>query len=81
MQIFRNARIVKLHCQSVTIAGLPLNETTIAASLKEVGYSSGIIGKWHLGVGINNTYLPGNHGFDYYLVVTLILNFKLHGIT
>ena len=48
--------------------GLPLNETTIAESLKTVGYSTAIVGKWHLGVGENQTYLPTNQGFDYYLV-------------
>ena len=33
-----------------------------------VGYSTAIVGKWHLGVGENNTYLPTNYGFDYYMV-------------
>ncbi|XP_078673944.1 arylsulfatase A-like [Branchiostoma floridae x Branchiostoma belcheri] len=46
--------------------GLPLNETTIAEVLKTQGYDTAIIGKWHLGVGVNQTYLPTNHGFDYY---------------
>ena len=50
------------------IAGLPLEEITLAETLKGVGYSTGMVGKWHLGVGANNTYLPTNHGFDYYLV-------------
>ena len=48
--------------------GLPLNETTIAKYLKEAGYSTGMVGKWHLGVGANNKYLPGHFGFDHYLV-------------
>ena len=45
--------------------GLPLNETTVAEQLKTVGYSTGIVGKWHLGQ--RAVYLPGNRGFDYYL--------------
>ena len=51
-----------------SLQGLPLNETTIAQYLKEAGYSTGMVGKWHLGVGANNTYIPGNHGFEYYMV-------------
>ncbi|XP_065181771.1 arylsulfatase A-like isoform X1 [Sycon ciliatum] len=47
--------------------GLPHNETTIAEGLKKVGYATGMVGKWHLGVGANNTYLPVNQGFDHYL--------------
>ncbi|CAI8012829.1 Arylsulfatase A, partial [Geodia barretti] len=39
----------------------------MAELLKPAGYSSAIVGKWHLGVGANNTYLPTNQGFDHYL--------------
>ena len=55
-------------CTVTCTVGLPHNETTIAEYLKEVGYSTAIVGKWHLGVGANNEYLPTNHGFDYYYV-------------
>ncbi|XP_059362811.1 arylsulfatase A [Carassius carassius] len=47
--------------------GLPLNETTIAKMLKSKGYTTAIVGKWHLGFGLNGTYLPTRHGFDNYL--------------
>lgn len=42
--------------------GLPKSEKTIAEHLKTVGYTSGIIGKWHLGTHISNH--PLNRGFD-----------------
>ena len=45
--------------------GLNLNETTIAEQLKKVGYTTAMIGKWHL--GNRQVYLPANRGFDYYL--------------
>ena len=48
-----------------TNIGLPLNETTIAEQLHQVGYTTGIVGKWHLGQ--RQVYMPGNRGFDYYL--------------
>ena len=50
-----------------SIGGLPHNETTIAEALQNAGYKTGMVGKWHLGVGEKGTYLPTNHGFDYYL--------------
>ena len=46
-----------------SISGLSLNETTIATSLKSIGWTTGMVGKWHLGT---NEYHPTNHGFDYY---------------
>jgi arylsulfatase A len=50
-----------------SVGGLPLNETTIAEYLKQAGYSTGMIGKWHLGIGENYKFLPGNFGFDNYV--------------
>ncbi|XP_046890405.1 arylsulfatase A isoform X2 [Hypomesus transpacificus] len=49
--------------------GLPLNETTIAEVLKPLGYATAAMGKWHLGLGLNGTYLPTRQGFDSYLGV------------
>ena len=44
--------------------GLNPNEITIAALLRKLGYSCGIIGKWHL--GNIPAYLPTKHGFQTY---------------
>jgi len=44
--------------------GIPDAEVTIAEMLRERGYRTGIIGKWHLG-DAPDTY-PTRHGFDYW---------------
>lgn len=44
--------------------GLNPKETTIAEVLKEVGYTTAIIGKWHL--GDQPSFLPTQQGFDHY---------------
>ena len=45
-------------------AGLPHDEVTLAEALGDMGYTTGIIGKWHL--GHLPQYLPTRHGFDYW---------------
>lgn len=42
--------------------GLPTTEVTLATALKEVGYHTGLVGKWHLGA--NPDYYPMKRGFD-----------------
>ena len=44
--------------------GLPKSEETIATVLKKAGYTSGIVGKWHLGA--HPTLHPLNRGFDFF---------------
>jgi arylsulfatase A-like enzyme len=46
--------------------GLPLTETTMAQHLKALGYSTHIVGKWHLGF-YQKECLPENRGFDSHL--------------
>ncbi len=45
-------------------SGIPQDEITIAEALKELGYATACIGKWHL--GDRKPYLPLQHGFDRY---------------
>lgn len=44
--------------------GLPSKEITIAEMLKENGYETAMVGKWHL--GHLPEFLPTTQGFDYY---------------
>jgi len=44
--------------------GLSPSEFTMAKMLKNAGYATACIGKWHL--GHKEEYMPNNHGFDYF---------------
>jgi arylsulfatase A-like enzyme len=44
------------------IFGLPLSEKTLAGHLKPLGYTTGLVGKWHL--GSPEGYRPNERGFD-----------------
>lgn len=44
--------------------GLAIDELTIADFLKQAGYATGIVGKWHLGYRID--FNPIYQGFDYF---------------
>jgi arylsulfatase A-like enzyme len=44
--------------------GLPREESTLAEVLKQRGYATGMVGKWHL--GHLPEHLPPHHGFDEY---------------
>ena len=57
------------------IGGLPQEEVTIPELMKERGYSTALVGKWHLGVGEGGKHLPLQHGFDqYYGQIFLLLS-------
>ena len=42
--------------------GLPLDETTLADELKKAGFTTGMVGKWHLGT--RPKFHPSRRGFD-----------------
>ena len=46
------------------IAGLPIEEETMAQVLKKANYNNAIIGKWHMGT--NAVFHPLERGFDYF---------------
>lgn len=50
--------------QPVAAKGLSPDEITIAEVLRDVGYTTACIGKWHL--GDQPEFLPTRQGFDYY---------------
>lgn len=45
--------------------GLPVDETTLPQALKKVGYSTYMVGKWHLGHA-DKKYWPNQRGFDHF---------------
>lgn len=47
-----------------TTAGLSLNETTLPQLMKQAGYATGAVGKWHLGA--HPQFHPLKRGFDEY---------------
>jgi arylsulfatase A-like enzyme len=47
-----------------TTAGLSMNETTFPTLMKQAGYTTGAVGKWHLGA--HPQFHPNKRGFDEY---------------
>ena len=45
--------------------GLPTDERTLPQALKDAGYNTLMVGKWHLGHA-DKKYWPQNRGFDYF---------------
>jgi len=49
---------------NVSGKGLPLEKETLPERMRDNGYKTALIGKWHLGDGAE--YSPNRHGFDYF---------------
>ena len=50
-----------------TTEGLPQSEITLAELLRDAGYTTGMVGKWHL--GHQDEHWPTEHGFDEFVGV------------
>ena len=50
---------------------LPPNVKTIAEHVRQLGYVTGMAGKWHLGSNHDNKTNPGGRGFDEYMSGTM----------
>ena len=44
--------------------GIPLNQKLVGDYLKQLGYATGIVGKWH--EGFSHPFHPNQRGFDYF---------------
>ena len=53
-----------LQIQAFSQFGLPADERTLAKALKDAGYRTALIGKWHLGQ--KKEYWPQQRGYDYF---------------
>lgn len=64
MDPFARTRFFNAAELGANVDGMLGDEITIAETLKNAGYSTGLFGKWHL--GDYGEYLPTNQGFDYF---------------
>lgn len=55
-----DAKLLPAECRD----HLPLEEVTIAERLRQAGYATAFIGKWHLSQRGNTTFHPEHQGFD-----------------
>lgn len=60
------SKVARVMSSPATPGGISLDETTIASMLRARGYATGMVGKWHVGMGVNCSHCPLAHGFDSY---------------
>lgn len=60
----QRAGMPQLASPDPAVVGLPAGETTIAEILRDNGYATAVIGKWHLGSHPESR--PNAQGFDYF---------------
>ncbi|XP_063068164.1 steryl-sulfatase [Engraulis encrasicolus] len=66
---------VGVYIISASSGGLPPRELTFARLAKEQGYSTALIGKWHLGLNCDRhddlCHHPNSHGFDHFYGISM----------
>jgi len=54
-----------------SLGGINPNEITLPSLLAENGYTTALVGKWHVGIGRNYEYLPTRKGFQHFYGIPL----------
>lgn len=54
-----------------SIGGINSNEVTLPSLLQENGYTTALVGKWHIGIGRDFEYLPTRKGFQHFYGIPL----------
>ncbi|KAJ8252882.1 hypothetical protein GJAV_G00206620 [Gymnothorax javanicus] len=64
-----------VYINTASSGGLPASEVTIAELVKQKGYATSLIGKWHLGLNCERSddfcHHPNQQGFDYFYGITM----------
>ncbi len=73
---FRTGTVIRFTANDT--AGMLLDEQTLAQALRDAGYFTGIVGKWHLGEW-QKAHLPMQRGFDrQYGHYSALIDYHLH---
>src|SRR4029077_3714179 len=60
----RSGLVNVLSVLSMPTGGIDAGEVTLGEAMRDLGYATALVGKWHL--GLLPAYRPTRHGFDHY---------------